>query len=362
MANYEHLRLPLYQDNIDRKKREVKGGGYTFPERRNKTDFSNKGIQSSNEIATSFSNIKTKFQNKLNPSLIYEIQVNQNVPTETFEKTLSSMGIQVLSIAEGKKGYWIVFNDREQFTDFQTKITDYAKEIGEVVPENAFIKEDIGLSLNDSQVIRNHLRQTNLLNPDYAVIKQNAKIHGPIDKVNISIPDNFTQYKKHIISVLKKFTPGNYDFFNAIEEIRDIQKDKKIGEGLNNKPLGKTPEFIDVEFWRMPDPDQNQGFIDELDNAYRDNADFRITDELITNSFVLIRAKLTKGIFDEIIELKEIARADRPAIPTFNPYELMRPDVSDHTINKPDENAAGILIVDSGIISNHPLLDCIGGE
>ena len=76
-----------------------------------------------------------------------------------------------------------------------------------------------------------------------------------------------------------------------------------------------------------------------------------------------MRVKLTKRIFDEIIELKEIARADRPSIPVFNSFHYKNIYISDIAQNSPDENATGILVIDSGIVSNHPFLEkCVGCE
>jgi subtilisin family serine protease len=155
----------------------------------------------------------------------------------------------------------------------------------------------------------------------------------------------------------------NYDFFNAIESFQDILADKKIGKALQDKPLDETADFIDIELWKMPDPQQNEQFIFEFEQKYTDRTKFKIFDRLITKTFILLRIKLTKNVFDEIIEFKEIARADRPSITQFNPFEYYSPDVDSIEINSPDENAVGILIIDSGIISNHPMLEkCVGGE
>ena len=112
-----------------------------------------------------------------------------------------------------------------------------------------------------------------------------------------------------------------YDFFNAFGELKDIPREEKIGEKLKNQPLSDKPEFLDIELWRMTDEEKNIIFINELKQAYPDKSGFRITDHLITKSFVLLRIKLSKNVFDEIIELKEISRADRPALPVFNVFE-----------------------------------------
>lgn len=285
MNLYEHLPLPVYNAATERQKGR-RGGGFKIPEGRNKSEFSQTASQKADEIATSFQKIKRKFSNKINPSLIYEIEINQSVGPETFEKILASMGIHVLSIAENKKGFWIVFSDDDDLYSFKKKLSTYGSD------------------------------------------------EGP-----------------------------KYDFFNAIESFRDIPKGKKIGKALSEQPLGDMPEFIDIELWKMGNPQKNEDFIAELKTTYSDLSIFRITDKLVTKSFVLLRVKLNGKIFNEIIELKEIARADRPLIPTFNPFEYRSIDISEMELNAPDENAAGILIIDSGIISNHPLLEkCVGGE
>jgi subtilisin family serine protease len=286
MEKYEHLKLPLYAGNLERLTRGG-GGGYASPVGRNKADFAKQGIQKSDEIKSSFINLKNKFKGKVNPSLIYEIKVNQSVFHDGFEETLAAMGIHVLSASavENKESYWIVFADDVELTQFKKKLTTYGQ-------------------------------------PD-----------GP-----------------------------NYDFFNAIESFQDIPVCKKIAKSLHDNPLGDAADFIDIELWKITDPQRNEQFIAELKKTYTDFTQFRITDTLITKSFVLLRVKLTKRIFDEVIQFKEISRADRPPVAQFNPFEYRSPDISNIEIGEPQSDAAGILIIDSGIIESHPMLEkCVGG-
>lgn len=285
MDKREHLKLPLFKGNIERQKRGG-GGGFSVPTGRVKSNFAHQSSQKADELTTSYLTLKQNFSGRIDPSLIYEIEINQSVHSEGIENTLSSMGIHVLSVAEGKKGFWIVFNDNDNLDTFKNKLADYGSE------------------------------------------------DGP-----------------------------KYDFFNAIESFQTIPIDKKIGQSLKENPLGGTADFIDIELWKMSDPQKNETFIAQLKKTYNDFSQFRITDILITKSFVLLRVKLTKTIFEEIIELNEIARADRPSLPHFNPFELTRPDISEIEFGTPDDDATGILIIDSGIISNHPMLEnCVGGE
>jgi len=284
MDKREHLKLPLFKGNIDRQKRG--GGGFSVPIGRNKSDFAHQSSQKADELTTSYSTLKQKFSGRIDSSLIYEIEINQSVHTEGIENTFSSMGIHVLSVAEGKKGFWVVFNDNDNLDIFKNRLADYGSE------------------------------------------------DGP-----------------------------KYDFFNAIESFQTIPINKKIGQSLKDNPLGGTADFIDIELWKMSDPQKNTTFIQQLKDTYVNALQFKITDTLSTKSFVLLRVKLTKAIFNEIIELNEISRADRPSLPHFNPFELTRPDISEIDFGEPAEDATGILIIDSGIISNHPMLEkCVGGE
>jgi hypothetical protein len=284
---YDHLPLPEYKGNLQRRKRQG-GGGYRFPENRQKAEYYKKTVSKANEIAKSFKEIKTKFKGKLNPHLIYRIKVNQSVDYKTFEQTLHSLGgLTVLSVAEDKKGYWVVFSNDEEL-----------------------------------QVFKNKLAQ-------YSGIKEGKK----------------------------------YDFFNAIDGIDDIPKEEKIGELIKKEPP-KPGEvnYFNVELWRMEDEDLFK-FISQLKDTYDDLRKFRITDQLITRSFALLRVKMTTEIFEELLELKEIARIDRPFYPSFRPYEYNQIDISDFEVLPPDDDAVGILIIDSGITSNHPLLEkAVGGE
>ncbi|MCK5848035.1 MAG: S8 family peptidase [Caldisericia bacterium] len=359
MDIYEHLPLSLYKGEIQRKKNG--GGGYKPIVGRIKNDYSKNTIKNSEKIISSFSKMENKYSGILNPSLIFEIEINQGVDFKSIEKTLNAMGIHVLATAENKNGFWVVFSDDVKLESFNKKLTEYGKPLGKFVPEDAFVNEDI--SKEDSMEIRNFFQQHGILDVNFFLVKEKAKIFTTFEKNITPIPEDHISKKKWILKILKKYHTGNFDFFNAFGVLSDIPKEEKIGRKLKSIPLSDEPDFIDVELWRMNDVRKNEKFINELKLAYRDTSKFKITDKLITKSFVLLRVKTIKKIFNELIELKEISRADRPLLPTFNPFDLKDIDVEEIERLSPDEDATGILIIDSGTISNHPLLEkCTGGE
>lgn len=287
MDKYAHLPLPEYIGNLDKKKKKTGGGGFQFPTGRNKRDYFTENINKANQIARSYQQIKQKFQGKIHPKLIYRIKINQSVDIPSFEKTLHALGgLTVLSVAENRQGYWVVFANDVELKIFKEKIAQYSG------------------------------------------IKDGNK----------------------------------YDFFNAIDGIEDIPIDEKIGHSIKEEPLveGQT-YFLDVELWRMEDREL-LNFIDELKKTFSTNNDFKVTDQLIMPSFALLRIKMNKSIFEEVIQLREIAKIERPIAPLFNPFEYKEIDIEDIETLAPDDDSVGILVVDSGIVSNHPLLEKAVGD
>jgi hypothetical protein len=175
MNERQHLRLPLFSGNVERQK-SGGGGGFSLP-KRDKIEFLQQAREETKKLDSSLATLKTYFAGIIDPSLIFEIEINQSVYVNGFDDILNSMGIHILSIAEGKKGYWVVFSEDEDLSRFKRKLETYGSE------------------------------------------------DGP-----------------------------NYDFFHAIESFHDIPVENKIGENLAKQPLGDTAEFIDLELWKMRDP------------------------------------------------------------------------------------------------------------
>lgn len=127
MDKLEHLTLPEFKADLERKKGSG-GGGYTLPKGRSKRDYSRAQIKKAREISHNFSKLKEQYKGRLDPHLIFEINVNDKIDTATFEKELLKMGLDVLSVAEDKKGYWVVFASDEQLEDFRARLDSHGKD------------------------------------------------------------------------------------------------------------------------------------------------------------------------------------------------------------------------------------------
>jgi hypothetical protein len=127
MDRLDHLPLPEFRADLERKK-SGGGSGYTLPEGRSKKAYAQTQIRKAQAISHNFSKLKEQYKGRLDPHLIFEINVNDKVDTTTFENELIKMGLDVLSVAEDKKGYWVVFASDEHLEEFRARIESHGKD------------------------------------------------------------------------------------------------------------------------------------------------------------------------------------------------------------------------------------------
>ena len=274
----EHLKLPFYEKEFERKKR----GGRRIKAREGRRKFSEVQIFNLGKIKHSFEEDKRKFSKFFDPNLIFRIELNQNVDEEEFKKFLERSHIKVISPSPEGKGFWISLAEDESLEEVKKRLKEYGE------------KE---------------------------------------------------RHKQ----------------FDAIECFQPIPKEEKIGEQLKEKPLEDEEEaYLDIEVWRMED-DRLQKFLKGFEELLRFNRG-RITDKFITENLCLLRVKINKSTFEEIIRLREICRIDRPPKPYITFQILSFPLEKFEVGESPPSNATAIAILDSGILSNHPLLEKAVGD
>jgi len=275
----EHLTLPFYTGEFERRKPEVKHG---FKARDDRKSFADVQVYSLAQIKGDFDKDKEKFKTYFDPRLIFRIEVNQSVSEEDYGRFLERAGIKVISPSPSGKGYWISLAEDETL-----------------------------------DTIKNRLQQ-------YGVI-------------------------------------AKYKAFDAIESFSTIPPEEKIGDQLKGAPLKEGEEaYLDIEIWRMED-DKLQSFLDGFQKLV-EAGDGRITDKLVTESLCLLRARIKHSLLNEIIKLREISRIDRPPKPYINLKMLSVPLEKLQIEGSPAEKAAAIAVLDSGILSNHPLLEKAVGD
>ena len=282
----EHLKLPFYEREFERKKR---GGGGIKPREEDRRRFSELQIFNLAGIKEDFDRDKEKFKQFFDPNLIFKIKLNQRVDEEGFIKFLERNRVKVISPSPEGKGYWILLAEDESLDEAKKRLEEYGER---------------------------------------------------------------EKYKQ----------------FDAIESFEPIPPEEKIGEQLKDRPLQEGEEvYLDIEIWRMEDGRLNK-FLEEGEGGkpgfkkFVNNKGGKVTDELRTENLCLLRVKINKFIFDEIIKLREISRIDRPPRP-YRTYQILSIPLEELKVGEPPtEDATAIAILDSGILSNQPLLENAVGD
>jgi subtilisin family serine protease len=153
--------------------------------------------------------------------------------------------------------------------------------------------------------------------------------------------------------------PGGaqYGELDAVENISPLTAADRIGTRLQQRPLqqGEIPP-LDIEVWHTGLRPDCERFLRTIE-AVLQRHNLRTTDRWIGSSICLARAKLNDAALQELLGMPEVKEIDRPARPAFEHVELFQAGVADLDIaNQPADDLVGIVVLDSGVMSQHPLI------
>lgn len=181
-------------------------------------------------------------------------------------------------------------------------------------------------------------------------------------KAIVVFPDEETldELKRHL-SEYAGLVPGNvYAFLDAVDEIAEISPDEKIGARLRAEPLGRDDIApLDLEVWHPGDRDECNRIVDEITD-HLTRVGMTVTDRYVGESICLLRVRLSGAVLNEILEsefLDYIREIDRRPSPSFELLEVNLLGIEQLELaNAIDQDAIGVVVVDSGIAQQHPLL------
>jgi subtilisin family serine protease len=147
--------------------------------------------------------------------------------------------------------------------------------------------------------------------------------------------------------------------FDALEDVRALGPDDRIGERLGSEGPPASPEFaIDVDLWHPGSP----RLVGDVIRAFRDpvnRAGGRVTDgpTTVAETLLLARAKGNAAMLEAILGYDRVARADLPPLPTETPLTIFTDgDAPDAPEGLPAPDGPIACVVDSGVVAGHPLL------
>ena len=237
----------------------------------------------------------------------------------------------------------------QEFENIQQKYITQKKRYSEYLDPNLIFKININQKVSED-TFRSELKRIGV-----EVISPSPDKKGYW--IVFTEDEEFLEFKKKLKEYVSK---DKYDFFYAIEKILDIPPEEKIGENLKKEPFKDNENsYLDIEIWRMED-NKLDIFLSGFQSLI-DNKEGKIVDVLTTKNFCLLRVKVNKKLYEDILDLREVARVDRP--PKIKLETALYQDIEELKIEgMPNDNTSGILVVDSGILSSHPFLENAVGD
>ncbi|WOF17258.1 S8 family peptidase [Methanoplanus sp. FWC-SCC4] len=267
----------------------------------------------------------------------------------------------------GGGGSFVPREDRSKFSDVEThrlngiKETQYTKkeELNDYFDPNLIFKIIFKKDVSDYEVEK-FLKNCSL---DYlstldSVDKQKS--------IRVAFAENGDI--NTLLGRIERYGSGEnqYSEFEIIDYFDKLEPDDKTGEKLKENPLTDKFEFLDLEIWQMK-PDKIKDSIEKIEKFIISN-NGEVTDKLKSNNLTLLRIKINKEIFDELIEFPAVSFIERiPKVKIICQEEFDNDIQNYNTGSTPDSDSPAIIVFDSGIISGHPLLkngvgDEISGE
>lgn len=157
--------------------------------------------------------------------------------------------------------------------------------------------------------------------------------------------------------------------FSCIDEIGEVRPEDRIGRLFRLAGITTCEDFqtnesytVDVELWDLGTRTLCQDKLNEI-RAYIESQNGRVTDYYLGESLILFRTQCRGEVIREILKIQSVAAVDLPPQPSLTIGEYLDLGIHDFPdVVPPDEEAPSIAVLDSGLVSAHPLVAPAVGE
>ena len=186
------------------------------------------------------------------------------------------------------------------------------------------------------------------------------------NKVLVVFPDEGTLDElRRRIRTYSAHEERHFANIGGIEAIEALQPADRIGPRLRLNPLaqGET-DLLDVSLWHSGDANECHRWVEEL-TELSGRSQHRVTDWWIGNDMCLLRMEVSERLLDTLLQVDYVRSVDRRAKPFFDFRDVSRVWQTDIEIVQdqvPLDELTGIIVVDSGVMTGHPVLAPVIGD
>ncbi|MGV0028410.1 S8 family peptidase [Phormidesmis priestleyi] len=163
-------------------------------------------------------------------------------------------------------------------------------------------------------------------------------------------------------------TDHQYDYLDAVEGLTRLEPKDRLGRLLELNPL-KSNEVaaLDLELWHTGDRQEMRKYVDQIRQRLQEFSTeatkFDLTDYYIGEYLCITRIKANQEVLDQLLNELIVKEIDRRPKVAFELRSDFNPSLSEiPAVIAPPESYCGILAIDTGVSSGHPLLAPVIGE
>lgn len=164
-------------------------------------------------------------------------------------------------------------------------------------------------------------------------------------------------FQSRLSSLARDGEATRADILYALESFDHWTPKDRRGPALTKKGIPKTADVIlDIELWPLERADQRSNLLTMFTQELQ-NRGIRKLDELNLPSLLMLRVNCSEDNLESfILHHRDVRQVDLPPSSSLE-IEILRSDISSFpAIPPPPEDAAKVVVLDSGITSGHPLL------
>jgi hypothetical protein len=164
------------------------------------------------------------------------------------------------------------------------------------------------------------------------------------------------EFEARLTTLANGGTPTRKPLLEALDGFDAFSAEDRTGWALGHYGIPETQNFnVDVELWPLGNTAERNSLIAAFETWLQENNLVNI-DRVANESIVLYRLGVSAGQLEHLLNHRDVRLVDLP--PKFElDVSLLHKDIQDiPEVPSPAENASGIVVLDSGLASGHPLL------
>ena len=225
------------------------------------------------------------------------------------------------------------------------------------------LQQDIG-GFDDRKLLKIRLREGERQLPDFELIPGLEIVSQEENTVVLAFASEagLAEVEARLSTLARVGAVTRKELLYVIDGFDCWTADDRLGAALREIGLPETDRFVlDVELWPQDQPARREALMVSFRIWYEQLGMERL-DHLVSTSLLMVRLRCSNGQTDQLLRHRDIRTVDLPPRNGLS-INVVLTDVNQFPLAvEPDGTAPVVAVLDSGIVTGHPLLGAAVGD